>query len=305
MRTLTLRQLEYFVASAELGSMTAAAERVRLSQSAISTALADLEKTLGVQLLIRHARGLSLTPAGERVLADARRLIGAVDDLHASARDIGQELTGRLRVGCYSTLAPILLPGVIADFVGDNPSVELEILEGSHSFLQEQLRNGGCEVALMYDYDFKEGSLPPDMTASTVMASPPHLLLHPAHRLARRSKIRLADVIDDPFILFDLQPGGDYFLEIFAKFGLSPNVLLRTQSFEMVRSLVARGVAYSMLTQQTTTSTSYEGMDFVTKPLSDRLSSLNIVIVQLGATRPTRRASAFARQCMHSLGRPT
>lgn len=301
MGTLTLRQLEYFVASAELGSMTAAAERVRLSQSAISTALADLEKTLGVQLLIRHARGLSLTPAGERVLADARRLMGAVEDLHASARDIGQALKGRLRVGCYSTLAPILLPRVIADFMEANPQVELEILEGSHGYLHEQLRSGGCEVALMYDYDFKEGSLPSDLVASTVMTAPPHLLVHQAHPLARRRKVRLADAVQDPFILFDLQPGGEYFLEIFAKLGLEPDVRLRTQSFEMVRSLVARGLGFSMLTQRTAISTSYENREFVVKPLADPLPSLNIVVAQLAATRPTRRAIAFARQCRRSL----
>ena len=300
MASLTLRQLEYFIACAELGSMTAAAERIRLSQSAVSTALSDLERTLGVQLLIRHARGLSLTPAGERVLSDARRLMGAAEDLRASARDIGQSLTGGLRIGCYSTIAPILLPRVIADFTDAHPEVDLEILEGSHSYLQDQLRSGGCEVALMYDYEHRSGALPSDFVARLVQSAPPHLVLPAAHRLAGRKKIRLREIADEPFILFDLQPGGEYFEGIFARLGLGPNVRFRTQSFEMVRSLVARGLGYSMLTQRADVTTSYEGRELIVRPLADALPSLSVVLVQLAATRPTRRATAFAQQCLRS-----
>ncbi|WP_456697922.1 LysR family transcriptional regulator [Aeromicrobium sp. P5_D10] len=302
MANLTLRQLEYFVACAELGSMTAAAERIRLSQSAVSTALADLERALGVQLLIRHARGLSLTPAGERVLSDARRLMGAAEDLHTSARSIGQSLTGGLRIGCYSTIAPILLPKVVADFTDAHPEVDLDILEGSHAFLQDQLRSGGCEVALMYDYEHKTSNLPADLLARVVRSAPPHLVMPADHRLASRKRIRLREVSDDPFILFDLQPGGEYFEDIFTRLGLQPNVRFRTQSFEMVRSLVARGLGYSMLTQRTEVTTSYEGKELIVRPLADALPSLNVVIVQLAGARPTRRASAFAQQCLQSLG---
>lgn len=304
MNRVTLRQLEYFVAAAELGSMTAAAERVHLSQSAVSTALADLERALGVQLLIRHARGLALTPAGERVLAEARRLMGAVEDLQTSARELGEALEGSLSVGCYSTLAPIVLPRVIADFTDDHPKVDLTVMEGSHSYLHEQLRAGTCEVALMYDYAFDE-SMPVDLSLHTVMETQPHLLLYPGHRLANRKKIRLAELADDPFILFDLQPGGDYFLDVFARFGVTPRLRLRTQSFEMVRSLVARGFAYSMLTQRTETTTSYEGREFVVRPLADAVPNLNVVVAQLASLRPTRRATAFTAQCVKSMSEAT
>ncbi|MEO8328444.1 MAG: LysR family transcriptional regulator, partial [Candidatus Nanopelagicales bacterium] len=72
----TLRQLEYFVAVAEAGTITAAAEQIHLSQSAMSTALADLERVFGVQLLVRHhSRGVTLTPSGEDLLVTARELL--------------------------------------------------------------------------------------------------------------------------------------------------------------------------------------------------------------------------------------
>lgn len=304
MSNFTLRQLEYFIACAELGSMRAASEEVHLTQSAISTAIADLEKNLGVQLLIRHTRGLSLTQAGMRVLADARRLVGAVDDLHASAREIGQALTGGLRIGCYSTLAPILLPRVVADFTAAHPDVELDIVEGSHTFLEEELRSGGCELILGYDYRNPDTELSPDLKSQVVRSAPPHLVLPADHRLAHRKRIKLREVAEEPLILFGLPPGDEYFLNIFKETGLEPNVRFRTQSFETARSLVARNLGYTILTQQTAVSESYEGRGLVAPPLDEKLREINIVILQLAAVQPTRRAEAFMQQCLESLTTP-
>ena len=301
MSQFTLRQLEYFIACAELGSMRAASEHVHLTQSAISTSIADLEKGLGVQLLIRHTRGLSLTQAGTRVLSDARRLMGAAEDLQTSAREIGQALTGSLRVGCYSTLAPVLLPRAIADFSAAHPEVALDILEGSHTQLEEELRSGGCELALGYDYQLKGSMHTPDLDVRVVRNAPPHVLLPADHRLARRKRVRLAELEEEPYILFDLAPGGDYFLNIFEQAGVQPNIHFRTQSFETARSLVARRLGYTILTQQTTVSKSYEGFGLVRCALADDLLALNIVLMRLAGTEPTRRAEAFAKQCFESL----
>jgi len=98
MPNYTLRQLEYFVAVAETGTVTAAAAKVHLSQSAMSTALADLERLLAVQLVLRHhARGITLTAAGSRLLVEARQLLRQADELQSLATHLGGEVTGRLR----------------------------------------------------------------------------------------------------------------------------------------------------------------------------------------------------------------
>ena len=107
----TLRQLEYFVAVAEAGTVTAAAEQVHLSQSAMSTALADLERVLGVQLLVRHhARGVTLTPSGEELLISARLLLRQADDLDMSAHSLGEGLEGRVRLGCFAISVAVSAP---------------------------------------------------------------------------------------------------------------------------------------------------------------------------------------------------
>lgn len=156
---LSLRRLAYFVAAAELGTMTRAAQRLHVSQSAVSLAVAELERELGVQLLLRRrARGLTPTAAGRRVLADARVLLRRADELRAGARDLGATLRGRLVVGCFATLAPLVLPGLLDGFAAAHPDVDLDFVEGSLVDLQAMLLDGRCELALLYDMDIEPGS---------------------------------------------------------------------------------------------------------------------------------------------------
>lgn len=302
MSNVSLRQLEYLIAAAETGSVTAAAARVYLSQSAVSTALTDLEEALGVQIFIRHPRGLSLTNVGQQVLTDARRLVAGMEDLRNSARESSESLAGKLVVGCYSTLAPILLPRVIADFTKNHPGVDLSFIEGSHTQMEERLRDGSMDLAILYEYDFGKGHRAKDLAVTVVVATPPYIILPEQHELASRETLALKELAPQPLILFDLPPGGDYFLSFFAAENLTPNIRYRTTSFEMVRALVARGLGYSILSQRTNINMSYEGLGFVTRPLSGALPGLNVGAVHLDGIRLTRRAVAFIDQCRISLG---
>ncbi|GAA4028662.1 LysR substrate-binding domain-containing protein [Arthrobacter methylotrophus] len=302
MSNVSLRQLEYLIAAADTGSVTAAAARVYLSQSAVSTALTDLEEALGVQIFIRHPRGLSLTNVGQQVLTDARRLVSGMEDLRNSARESSESLSGKLVVGCYSTLAPILLPRIIADFTKNHPGVDLSFIEGSHTQMEELLRNGSLDLAILYDYDFGKGGLSKDLAINVVVSTPPYVILPERHELASREALSLKELAPLPLILFDLPPGGDYFLSFFTDENLTPNIRYRTTSFEMVRALVARGLGYSILSQRTNINMSYEGLGFVTRPLTGALPGLNVGAMHLHGVRLTRRAVAFIDQCRTSVG---
>ena len=130
MAAYTLRQLEYFVAVAESGSITGAAERMHLSQSAMSTALADLERALDVQLLLRHhARGVTLTAVGEQLLIATRRLLAQAGELNSEAHGLGYGLAGALSIGCFEVLAPYVLPDLIATCAERYPQLRLDIHE--------------------------------------------------------------------------------------------------------------------------------------------------------------------------------
>lgn len=176
--SFTLVQLRYFVAAAERGSMTAAAKDLVVSQSAISTAIAQLEHDLGVQLLLRHhARGLTTTQAGVAFLREAREFLGHATELANVARGAGGELVGSLHLGCFATLAPFLLPRMVSAFADAHPEVHLRVGEGEHAALKSALRSGENELSLMYGYDLEE-----DLDRVVIRRLRPYAIVAPGHR---------------------------------------------------------------------------------------------------------------------------
>lgn len=295
---LSLRQLSYFVAAAEAGTMTGAAAALHVSQSAVSLGVADLERHLGVQLLLRRrAKGLTLTSAGQRLIADARALLHRAEELRAGARDLGQSLAGRLVVGCFSTLGPSLLPRLLDGFRTQYPAVELDFVEGSLGDLQAMLLEGRCELALLYDID-----LQPGIERETVYTTRPYVLLAPDHPLAAADAVHLADLVGHDMVLLDMPPSRHHLLGLLADAGVVPRIRHTTVTFETVRSLVARGAGFSLLVQQPAVDLSYEGLPLVARPVADDIPLTRVVLARPAAAQPTRRAQAFAAHCRAALG---
>lgn len=294
---ITLRQLEYFAAVAEQGTVTAAAQRLYLSQSAVSNAITDLERLLDVKLFVRHPRGLSLTREGRAVLSQARFLLRDAADLERNAAKLGDDPSGALNIGCYSTIAPLLLPRIVADFATKHPNVDVRFTEGSRSELLDDLSLGRHDVLVLYDYRFKDDLS--EIGQSTPLGSiPPYALLPPEHRLAGCGHVALAELVNDPLILFGLEPADQYFLSLFELDGLTPNVRYRTGNYEVLRGLVARGVGYSLLTQRTRQTTSYEGLAYSAAELKGDHEPLDVIAVTPDRHRHTRRVDAFITSAM-------
>jgi DNA-binding transcriptional LysR family regulator len=166
----TLRQLEYYVAACESGSVTEAALNIPVSQSSVSAAIAQLERALGVELLIRHhAQGVSPTPAGRRFLARARALLREADELERFASELTEDLSGPLDLGCLVTIAPLVTPRLCQDFTARHPAVTIELVEAGQDELLARLRSGALSLALTYDLQLGDdvafeqlATLPPD-----------------------------------------------------------------------------------------------------------------------------------------------
>ncbi len=238
----TLRQLHCFVTVAEAGSVTAAAERLALSPSSVSAAIAQLERGLGLVLLMRHhARGVTLTRAGERVLADARDLLLRAGALGHLAGELAAFPSGPLAIGCLVTLAPVVLPGLLASFLARFPAVEPQFHEGDQAALLSLLERGRIDLALTYDLGL-EGRV--DFTP--LCRLPPHLLLGEEHPLAGRDRVGLAELAEHAYVLLDLPLSREYFAALFAEAGFEPRIAARSPHFELVRSLVANGFGYTL-----------------------------------------------------------
>ncbi|WP_020500563.1 LysR family transcriptional regulator [Sciscionella marina] len=293
----TLVQLRYFATAAEACSMTAAAQQLRVSQSAVSTAVSQLEHSLQVQLLIRHhAKGLSLTAAGSRFLQELKNFLAHADDLAETARGLGTRLSGELVIGCFLSLSPFLLPRLFAGLTEQHPDLRVQAIEGETEELQEALLNGQCELALMYEMDLAE-----PLTTEQITVAPPYVIVPPRHRFARRKGVRIAELAEDPFVLYDLPHSREYFMSLTASTGVSVQPRYRSSNYETVRSLVANGQGYSILNQRPVRDTTYDGGQVVTLPLLDPVSPLPVVLAYLRNTRLTRRAQAFAAFCRELL----
>lgn len=191
---MELRQLALFVAVAEEGGFTRAAEREHIVQSGISASVATLERELGVDLFLRLPRGVELTPAGAALLIEARRVLAAATSAVAAAKASSGSLTGSLTVAMIAgaTLG-IPIARAVRDYRLANPNVTVRIQEKSSRAFQE-LRAGQCDVFI------SPGPVPPGI-ASIPLAEWPIVLACPeSHRFARESIVDIASIAGEPLI---------------------------------------------------------------------------------------------------------
>ena len=285
----SFRQLEYLIACVQEGSVAAAAQRLHVSQPSISAAIAKLEVSLGVQLLLRqHGQGVRATATAERLLPDMRRMLADADALERTAKGAASEVAGELRLGSFSPLAPTYLPGMIAALQAVHPGIRIRLEEGTQADLVDGLREGRHEQALLYDLD-----LPHGLRLTRLADLRPHVLLNASHRLADRSVIDLADLHDLPFILLDVPPSRAYFTKILREAGLDMPVAHASPSLEVVRGLVGQGLGFSILVTRPKGDQSYAGARLSVLPISNPVATSPVVLASRVDLQPTRVMSAF------------
>ncbi|AXG81806.1 LysR family transcriptional regulator [Streptomyces paludis] len=287
---VTLVQLHYFVAAAERLSMTAAAQDFFVAQSAVSAAIGQLEQQVGVQLFIRQrSKGLILTAAGLQFLGDVRALLLTLDGALDAARGFDNQVRGTLRIACFVTLAPFMLPRLIARCRAVHPYLDIAVEEVDAEGGREALRTGRAELLLGYDFALGE-----DVARETVVQAPPHVILPPDHPLAGGEQVFLRELAKERFILLDLPYSRDYFLRVLSSAGLEPDIRHRSVSYETVRSLVAHGHGFSLLNQRPAHDLTYDGYPVTALPIADDVPSLAVVVASLRGVRQSARARAVA-----------
>lgn len=293
----SLRQLEYFVATGEAGGVTAAAERLHVSQSAMSAAIAQLERSLGVQLFVRrHAQGLALTPAGRRFMREARELLRQSAELERSALALSDEVSGPLEIGCLVTFAPMVTPRLCHEFNRIHPAVSVHVLELGQDRLLDGLRDGGLTLALTYDMQLGD-----DIEFEPLVALPPHALVAADHPLAAATEVTLERVNAEPLILLDLPISREYFLSLFYTQRLEPSVHHWSPHLEVIRTLVANGFGVTVLNARPRCKRALDGRPLTAVRLAGEHRPVVLGIACLRGGRETRAATAFREHCRASI----
>ncbi len=295
---MTLVQLRYFIVAATKRSMTEASVDLHVAQSAVSTAIAQLERSLGVQLFIRQrSKGLVVTEAGEQLLRDARSLLAQVDEVTDNVRGRHYDVRGTLRLACFSPLAPFVLPKLISAVKAHHPGLRIEVIEADVDRTTELLLDGSVEGAITYDFGAVH-----NLTYDHLYVAEPHVVLPAGDDLARRKRVKLSQLADRDFVLLATEHSRDYFLGLLASGGLEPEIRFTSRSYETVRSLVARGHGYSILNHIPATSRTYDGGEVAVVPIADGASPLSVAFARVSDVRPTARARVIAEMARGLFG---
>ena len=240
---LKLKDLRYLVAVAELRHFGRAAARCFVSQPTLSAQLKKLEQSLGLQLIERAPNNVSLTAAGEQIVARARRIIEASDEVVALARTQRDPLAGPLRLALLPTIGPYLLPRVAPAIRRALPRLELRLYEYQTAPMLERLRGGELDVGILALPVELNGLEVRELYREAFMVALPE-----RHPLAAHDTLRAADLKGETLLL--LEDGHclrDQALEVCSRVGVREPQDFRATSLETLRQMVATGAGVTLL----------------------------------------------------------
>jgi DNA-binding transcriptional LysR family regulator len=295
----SLRQLRYFVAASDALSVTVAARRLHISQPSISSALAELEDLFGAQLFLRHhAQGISLTPAGHRLLREARELLKHAHEVMLIAGEFSNDVAGPIAIGCLVTIAPILLSALTNLFTEQYPLAQVRFVEGDHQTLLSAMCDGTLDCVLTYDLRIDR-----ELDFQALVDLPPYALLPAQHRLAKKKQINLADLCDEPMVLLDLPVSREYFLSLFSEAHLKPRIAHQSAHGDVVRAMVANGFGYSIWNFPCKSNQALDGRQFIVRPLQKGLSHTTLGLATIRSAHTRKIVQAFSEFCTDEIPR--
>lgn len=269
----TFRQLQFFVAAAEAGSVSGAARALSISQSSVTEAIRALEDDLGVILFDRQARGLLITHKGSAFLRHARQILSDVATARSSLRQEAEETRGRLSLGVTQLVAGYVLSDILQRFRRAFPQVELNVIEDSGEYLQHLLIGGELDVAVLLTSSVRDRLA---LHVETLLVSPYRLWLPLGHALAQQEAIQLDELSGLPLIQLMVDEIEDSTRRLTAALPVKPQVAFRTRSVEAVRSLVATGAGLAILPSLVYRPWSLEGDRIEIRDVSGDLPSVQV-----------------------------
>jgi LysR family transcriptional regulator, transcription activator of glutamate synthase operon len=241
---MELRQLRYFAAVAAHRHFTRAAEELHVAQPGLSQQIRRLEGELGLDLFVRSTRRVSLTEAGELLLPRAQRVMAELDDARAELEQLTGLMRGSVRIGALP-LAPLDLPGMLAEFRRRHPGVSVYMHEETLGGMLAKIRSDELDLGFAFADQQTAG---PDVEFELLFEEELVAVAAPSHRLAGRRRLALKTLAGEPLIGFRrdsaLRGTADRAL---AAAGVDPESAFEAIELETMRALVARGLGVAIL----------------------------------------------------------
>jgi DNA-binding transcriptional LysR family regulator len=294
---MELRHLRTLDAIARHGSFTRAAEELHLAQSALSQQVRRLEAELGVDLLRRTSRSVSVTEAGQVVLDYARRVLSEVDGLHLELEELSGVLRGKVAIGAIWPTGSYDLPGVIGAFHERHPGVEIHLVEHTADHLLERLRSDDLDcIFASVDTD----TLGDEFAATKLFEEELVATVALEHRLAQAEHVTLEDLARETLIAY--RDGSELRRRLewtMASAGLEPRNAFYCTEMAAVRALASRGLGIAVLPRSIA---ELEGPPVAIRPVRPAPPTWPVALVWRGRRRQPPAAKAFLQLALEAAG---
>lgn len=238
-----IRHVAFLVEAAQQGSIAAAAQVLGVSQAAVNAAINNVEDALHVRIFLRQpGRGLSLTPAGTSLVEEARLLLDQARKFEETAALLSVRLSGTIRVGCFPTAAPHVMPPILQAMKKRYPAISIDLREDTLAGLSNQLKCGTIDVALTYDLMLGKG-----LHFEKLFEVCQRVAVANSDEMQDSDSVSLFDLTRKPLILLDLPECRERIVGSFERYGLRPNISFQTGSTHIIQNLVASGQGYAIL----------------------------------------------------------
>jgi DNA-binding transcriptional LysR family regulator len=275
---ITLRQLEYAVATAKAGSLSRAAQELHISQPSLSVALTQIERRLGQRLFVRRKGGpLIVTPFAERYLAEAEALLAAarrLDDPSIDGPMAGRTIT----LGCFQDLAPRYLAPLLARLRLALPGVDLRWRIADFETLAKDMNEGRIDLSITYDL-----GLDASFERTRLGPAIPYAFTAADHGIAVLESVSLARLAEEELILFEEGLSVRHMLGLFRQVGTTPRVSHRVASLEVMRSLAANRMGVGISYTVPPVELSYDGAPIAAVPIADAIAREDIILARHAA----------------------
>jgi DNA-binding transcriptional LysR family regulator len=245
---LSLPRLRVLHEAARTGSLTSAAEALSYTTSAVSQQIALLERETDVRLLERHARGVRLTEAGRVLVEHTATVLDALDAAEEALLELRRGEGGRLRFASFPTANAVMMPRALAAFRASHPGVELILSERDRDEGLAGVAERDLDLALVYEFSLVPVVVAPTVRLRALLTDAVSIMLPTDHRLARRRRLRMGDLADEPWIQ-GVRSGStlDVLPMAGRAAGFEPQIVFRTDDQTTVRGLVAAGLGIAMV----------------------------------------------------------
>lgn len=251
---MNLRHLKYFVATAETGQVSRAANALAISQSSVTGAIKELEQLVDAELFVRSAHGMELTDAGREFLSASRDILQKVDEAKRLTKR-RSEASGKITLAATYTVLGYFLPYHFDRLARLHPGLDIQISELNRESIEDGLLSNRFDMAVLLTSNLSN----PDLEYETLLKSARRLWVPNGHRFLKSGTVSFEEISKEDYIMLTVDEAAHTTMKYWSRTNFTPKTKLRTSSVEATRSMVANGQGVTILSDMVYRPWSLEG----------------------------------------------